>query len=115
MNTDTHTFKNITEVSKELKVPQYVLRFWEKEFRQISPVKRKGGRRFYRTEDVETIRQIKELLYDKGYTIKGAKKLLGINSELPLYEDEKNEFEDSEKENIQNTLNLLYKIQEILD
>lgn len=108
MNLEEPTFKNITEVSKELHIPQYVLRFWEKEFKQISPVKRKGGRRFYRTEDVDTIRKIKELLYDKGYTIKGARKILGGNDELPLYED------DTEQDKIRNTLELLKQIKDNL-
>ena len=55
---------------------QHVLRFWESKFAQVRPLKRGGGRRYYRPEDVELLRQIRSLLYDEGYTIKGAQKLL---------------------------------------
>lgn len=67
-------FRTISEVSDELGIPQHVLRFWEHKFEQISPLKRRGGRRYYRPEDVDIIRQIKALLYEEGYTIKGAVK-----------------------------------------
>ena len=69
-------FRTISEASKELDLPQHVLRFWETKFNQIRPLKRGGGRRYYRPEDVETLRQIRGLLYDNGYTIKGVQKLL---------------------------------------
>jgi DNA-binding transcriptional MerR regulator len=69
-------FRTISEVSAELDVPQHVLRFWEGRFSQIRPMKRAGGRRYYRPEDVETIRRIRDLLYREGYTIKGVRKLL---------------------------------------
>ncbi len=65
-------FKTISEVAEELNVPQHVLRFWENKFAQIKPMKRRGGRRYYRPEDVEKIRAIKRLLYEEGFTIKGA-------------------------------------------
>lgn len=67
-------FRTISEVADEIGVPQHVLRFWENKFTQITPVKRRGGRRYYRPEDVGIIRQIKTLLYEEGYTIKGALK-----------------------------------------
>jgi DNA-binding transcriptional MerR regulator len=69
-------FRTISEVAGELDVAQHVLRFWESKFPQVRPLKRGGGRRYYRPEDVELLRQIRALLYDEGYTIKGAQKLL---------------------------------------
>ena len=69
-------FRTISEVAEELDVAQHVLRFWETKFAQVRPLKRGGGRRYYRPEDVELLRQIRALLYDEGYTIKGAQKLL---------------------------------------
>src|SRR3954464_7977967 len=69
-------FRTISEVSGELDVPQHVLRFWETKFPQIRPLKRAGGRRYYRPEDVELLRRIRELLYNNGYTIKGVQRLL---------------------------------------
>ena len=69
-------FRTISEVADELDVAQHVLRFWESKFAQVRPLKRGGGRRYYRPEDVELLRQIRSLLYDEGYTIKGAQKLL---------------------------------------
>ncbi len=69
-------FRTISEVAADLDVPQHVLRFWETKFVQIKPMKRGGGRRYYRPEDVELLRRIRSLLYDDGYTIKGVQKLL---------------------------------------
>jgi len=69
-------FRTISEVADELDVPQHVLRFWETRFAQIKPLKRAGGRRYYRPEDVNLLRRIRELLYQQGYTIKGVQKLL---------------------------------------
>jgi len=69
-------FRTISEVSKELSVPQHVLRFWETKFSQIRPMKRAGGRRYYRPEDVRILLGIREFLYDDGYTIKGVQKLI---------------------------------------
>jgi DNA-binding transcriptional MerR regulator len=69
-------FRTISEVSSELDVPQHVLRFWEGRFAQIKPVKRAGGRRYYRPEDVDLLRGIRALLYLEGFTIKGAQKIL---------------------------------------
>ena len=69
-------FRTISEVSKQLDLPQHVLRFWESKFPQIKPMKRGGGRRYYRPEDLEVLRRIRGLLYDDGYTIKGVQKLL---------------------------------------
>src|SRR5580704_3023383 len=72
-------FKTISEAADFLGVPQHVLRFWEGRFKQIKPLKLRGGRRYYRPEDMETLATIKNLLYKQGYTIKGAKKAFAEN------------------------------------
>jgi len=69
-------FRTISEVADELDLPQHVLRFWETKFNQVRPMKRGGGRRYYRPEDVALLRHIQGLLYDEGYTIKGVQKLM---------------------------------------
>ena len=69
-------FRTISEVAEELSVPQHVLRFWESKFAQLRPLKRGGGRRYYRPEDVALLRTIRGLLYDDGYTIRGVQKVL---------------------------------------
>ena len=69
-------FRTISEVAEELDVPQHVLRFWESRFHEISPMKRGGGRRYYRPQDVDLLRGIRHLLYDEGYTVRGVQRLL---------------------------------------
>lgn len=69
-------FRTISEVSQELDIPQHVLRFWESKFTPVRPLKRGGGRRYYRPEDIDLLRNIRNLLYDDGYTIKGVQRLL---------------------------------------
>jgi len=69
-------FRTISEVAELLDLPQHVLRFWETRFSQIKPLKRGGGRRYYRPEDIDLLRGIRHLLYDEGYTIKGAQRIL---------------------------------------
>src|ERR1700704_3264255 len=69
-------FRTISEVAIELDVPQHVLRFWESRFAQIKPVKRAGGRRYYRPDDVDLLKGIRALLYSDGFTIKGVQKIL---------------------------------------
>jgi DNA-binding transcriptional MerR regulator len=69
-------FRTISEVAQELDVPQHVLRFWESRFREIRPMKRGGGRRYYRPDDVGLLRGIRHLLYGEGYTIRGVQRLL---------------------------------------
>ncbi|WP_408904269.1 MerR family transcriptional regulator [Rhodovarius sp.] len=69
-------FRTISEVAEELNVPQHVLRFWEGKFPQLKPLKRGGGRRYYRPEDIALLRRISGLLYSQGYTIKGVQRLL---------------------------------------
>jgi DNA-binding transcriptional MerR regulator len=69
-------FRTISEVAAELAVPQHVLRFWESRFHEIRPMKRGGGRRFYRPQDVDLLRGIRHLLYGEGYTIRGVQRIL---------------------------------------
>ena len=69
-----NAFRTISEVAEDLALPQHVLRFWESKFPQIQPMKRGGGRRYYRPEDIQLIGGIKELLYNQGFTIRGAQK-----------------------------------------
>ena len=69
-------FRTISEVADELNVQQHVLRFWETKFTQVKPLKRGGGRRYYRPEDITLLKHIHDLLYKEGYTIKGVQKLL---------------------------------------
>ena len=85
-------YRTISEVSDELEVPQHVLRFWETKFSQVRPLKRGGGRRYYRPEDVDLLRRIQKLLYLDGYTIKGVQKLLKEGrAEAPAPEGEAEE------------------------
>ena len=69
-------YRTISEVAESMDLPQHVLRFWETRFPQIKPLKRGGGRRYYRPDDVELLRAIRRLLYDQGYTIKGVERML---------------------------------------
>jgi DNA-binding transcriptional MerR regulator len=69
-------FRTISEVADELHIPQHVLRFWETRFPQVKPLKRGGGRRYYRPDDISLLRRISDLLYTQGYTIKGVQRLL---------------------------------------
>jgi DNA-binding transcriptional MerR regulator len=76
-------FRTISEVAEELDIPQHVLRFWETRFTQIKPMKRSGGRRYYRPDDVDLLKGIRRLLYGEGYTIRGVQRILkehGIKS-----------------------------------
>ncbi len=87
-------FRTISEVADDLHIPQHVLRFWETKFPQLKPLKRGGGRRYYRPEDIALLRRISDLLYTQGYTIKGVQRLLregGLaegEQELPAQEPE---------------------------
>lgn len=71
-----NAFRTISEVAEDLNIPQHVLRFWETKFPQLKPLKRGGGRRYYRPEDITLLRRIGDLLYTQGYTIKGVQRLL---------------------------------------
>jgi len=77
-------FRTISEVANDLEVPQHVLRFWESKFQQIRPLKRGGGRRYYRPEDIQLLDSIKDLLYNQGFTIRGVQKLLREGGRSPL-------------------------------
>jgi DNA-binding transcriptional MerR regulator len=76
MEKSPDAFRTISEAAEELNVPQHVLRFWETRFTQIKPMKRAGGRRYYRPADVELLKGIRSLLYGEGYTIRGVQKIL---------------------------------------
>lgn len=76
MDKSPDAFRTISEAAEELNVPQHVLRFWETRFTQIKPMKRAGGRRYYRPADVELLKGIRSLLYSEGYTIRGVQKIL---------------------------------------
>ncbi len=80
-------FRTISEVATALDVPQHVLRFWETKFTQVRPMKRAGGRRYYRPDDVVLLRRIRGLLYDDGYTIRGVQRLLREGGAKRLMED----------------------------
>ena len=101
-------FRTISEVSKDLSLPQHVLRFWETKFVQIKPIKRGGGRRYYRPEDISLLKGIKSLLYNDGYTIRGVqkvirengtKKLLTIQSDNKVFTDMKKGYTHPERQN----------------
>ncbi len=76
MDKSPDAFRTISEAAEELDLPQHVLRFWETRFNTIKPLKRGGGRRYYRPEDVLLLRGIRHLLYDQGFTIKGVQRIL---------------------------------------
>jgi DNA-binding transcriptional MerR regulator len=95
-------FRTISEVSKDLSLPQHVLRFWETKFVQIKPIKRGGGRRYYRPEDVKLLKGIKSLLYNDGYTIRGVQKVIKENGtkKLLTIQTENKVFTEIRKDNI---------------
>ncbi|WP_127142719.1 MerR family transcriptional regulator [Pelagibacterium montanilacus] len=76
MDKSPDAFRTISEAAEELDLPQHVLRFWETRFSQIKPLKRGGGRRYYRPDDVQLLKGIRHLLYDQGFTIKGVQRIL---------------------------------------
>ncbi len=97
VNKSKAAFRTIAEVAEELGVATHVLRFWETKFAQIKPMKRSGGRRYYRPDDVELVKTIKHFLYDKRYTIEGVQKLFkekGVKN-LVGEEIQKDFFEES--------------------
>lgn len=77
-------FRTISEVADELHVPQHTLRLWEAQFQQVRPVKRAGGRRYYRQDDIALLRHIADLLYTQGYTVKGVQRLLDSGMVVPM-------------------------------
>ena len=76
MDKSPDAFRTISEVAEDLGLPQHVLRFWETRFNQIRPLKRGGGRRYYRPDDIDLLKGIRQLLYGEGYTIRGVQRIL---------------------------------------
>ncbi len=98
MEKSEDAFRTISEAAEDLDLPQHVLRFWETRFPQIRPMKRGGGRRYYRPDDVELLRAIRHLLYNDGYTIKGVQRILkerGVRAVLSLRGDDAASGQDS--------------------
>lgn len=102
MEKSPDAFRTISEVAEELDLPQHVLRFWETRFSQIKPMKRGGGRRYYRPNNVDMLRGIKHLLYEEGYTIKGVQKLLrenGVQFAVAIGTGDMSAFEEMTRKN----------------
>ncbi len=97
-----NAFRTISEVADELHIPQHVLRFWETKFPQVKPLKRGGGRRYYRPDDISLLRRISDLLYIQGYTIKGVQRLLRegggrLSDDIPPAPAEEQEAAEAER------------------
>jgi DNA-binding transcriptional MerR regulator len=97
-----NAFRTISEVADELHIPQHVLRFWETKFPQVKPLKRGGGRRYYRPDDIILLRRIADLLYTQGYTIKGVQRLLRegggqLSDDIPPPTDDERAAAEAEK------------------
>ena len=107
-NKSPEAFRTISEVSKDLSLPQHVLRFWETKFIQIKPIKRGGGRRYYRPEDIKLLKGIKSLLYNDGYTIRGVQKVIKeVGTKKMLQKEaENNIFTETENTNIYSNNNV---------
>jgi DNA-binding transcriptional MerR regulator len=96
-------FRTISEVADEIDVPQHVLRFWESRFPQIRPMKRGGGRRYYRPDDVDLLRGVRHLLYGEGYTIRGVQRILreqGVTFVQTIWSVEEDADQDSVDQNV---------------
>src|SRR4030081_3509998 len=97
-----NAFRTISEVADDLHIPQHVLRFWETKFPQVKPLKRGGGRRYYRPDDIVLLRRIADLLYTQGYPIKGVQRLLRegggqLSDDIPPPTDEERAAAPAEK------------------
>jgi DNA-binding transcriptional MerR regulator len=92
MEKSPEAFRTIREVAEDMDLPQHVLRFWESRFPQIRPLKRAGGRRYYRPDDIDRLRLIKRLLYEEGYTIRGVQKLFREQGAQTLIHEMSTEF-----------------------
>jgi DNA-binding transcriptional MerR regulator len=100
-----NAFRTISEVADELHIPQHVLRFWETKFQQVKPLKRGGGRRYYRPDDIALLRRISDLLYTQGYTIKGVQRLLRegggtLSDDIPPAPRDDREDEDADRSSL---------------
>lgn len=108
-------FRNISEVSTLLNVPAHVLRFWETRFSQVKPVKRSGGRRYYRPEDITLLTRIRDLLYAEGYTIKGAQQVLKTGLPDVKADDDHAQVAASSNQGVAKALALLQQARQRLD
>ncbi|MBT5574681.1 MAG: MerR family transcriptional regulator [Alphaproteobacteria bacterium] len=100
-------YKTISEVSKLIDVASHVLRFWETKFSSVKPLKRSGGRRYYNSEDIEVLSKIRSLLYNEGYTIKGAQKVLRSSKRAGVEKQiSSNLTEDSSRQLAKNSQNI---------
>ena len=112
--TSSTAFRTISEAAAELDLEPHVLRFWEKKFLHIKPVKQNGGRRYYRPEDIELLRGIRELLYTEGYTIRGVQKLLE-DDEAEVRGRAAAGLSDEKREAVKNALDELENLRDMLD
>ncbi|MDC3024550.1 MerR family transcriptional regulator [Alphaproteobacteria bacterium] len=108
-------YKTIGEVSELLQVPQHILRFWEENFKQVSPLKRKGGRRLYSENDLDLLRRIKALLYEDGYSIKGVRNYLSKNKIENIKLEGKLKISPEIKIKLKHSLENLAKIRKLYD
>ena len=111
-------FRTISEVSRYLDVPQHVLRFWESKFSQVSPLKRGGGRRYYRPEDVQLLERIRDFLYVDGFTIKGVQRLIrerGVKALLSNADDGAEVTNDSQRRAIMTAIAELSEVRKLFD
>jgi len=100
-------YKTISEVSKLIDVASHVLRFWETKFSSVKPLKRSGGRRYYNSEDIEVLSKIRSLLYNEGYTIKGAQKVLRLSKRAGVEKQILSDLtEDSSRQLAKNSQNI---------
>jgi len=100
-----NAFRTISEVADSMGIPQHVLRFWESKFTQICPMKRGGGRRYYRPEDVNILEAIRKLLHEDGYTIKGAQKYLreqGVTNVLQAFKVKNANIQDTSEKKLES-------------
>ena len=109
------SYKTIGEVSKLLKIPQHILRFWEESFAQVSPLKRKGGRRLYSENDINLLRRIKILLNEEGYSIKGVKNYLSKNKIENIKTEGKLKVSDEVMIKLKEVLENLTKIRKLYE
>ena len=108
-------YKTIGEVSKLLKIPQHILRFWEESFAQVKPLKRKGGRRLYSENDINLLRRIKMLLNEEGYSVKGVKNYLSKNKIENIKTEGKLKVSDEVSLKLKEALENLTKIRKLYE